>query len=242
MLGLPFVLLSTWVHELGHGLGAIVSGGRFESMIITPGLSGLAHTFSGSDFERIIVLLGGLLGPSIAGAVMLVLSRRMGLNRLALYLLAGALLVTVVFWAGDMFTRVTVLSFGVAVTAMALMGHSALRHLFAHIIAISFCLNAVAQLDYVFMRNANVGSYAGQSDTGALADIIGGHMFSGPSLSALCLYLYCIWRSNCPAGLAVNVIPPKHKLQHPRGLVTYSLCIKDRMVFLYLAVILPRLI
>ncbi len=190
LVGLPFVMLSTWVHELGHGLGAIVSGGRFESMVITPGLSGLAHTFSGSNFERIIVLLGGLLGPSIAGAIMLIMSRRLGLNRLALFLLAGALLATVVLWAGDMFTRVSVLSFGVAVTAMAFMGHRALRHLFAHIIAISFCLNAVSQFGYIFMNKANVGGYAGLSDTGVLAEIIGGpHLFWAVVVSALSLFI-----------------------------------------------------
>lgn len=190
MLGLPFVLLSTWVHELGHGLGAIVSGGRFESMIITPGLSGLAHTFSGSDFERIIVLFGGLLGPSIAGAVMLILSRRMGQNRLALFLLAGALLATVVLWAGDLFTQVSVLGFGVVVTGIAFWGYAALRHLFAHIIAIAFCLNAVAQFDYFFIRSANVGGFAGQSDTGALANIIGGpHLLWAVIVSALSLFI-----------------------------------------------------
>ncbi len=190
MLGLPFVLLSTWVHELGHGLGAIVSGGRFESMIITPGLSGLAHTFSGSGFERIIVLFGGLLGPSLAGAFMLILSRRMGLNRLALFLLAGALLATVVLWAGDMFTRVSILSFGVTVAAMGFMGHRTLRHLFAHIIAIAFCLNAVAQFDYFFIRSTNVGGYAGQSDTGALANIIGGpHLLWAIIVSVLSLFI-----------------------------------------------------
>jgi len=190
MVGLPFVLLSTWVHELGNGLGAIFSGGRFESMIITPGLSGLAHTFSGSDFERIIVLLGGLLGPSIAGAILLIMSRRMGLNRLALYLLAGALLATVVLWAGDLFTRVTVLGFGVGVAAIALWGRAALRHLFAHIIAIAFCLNAVAQFDYIFMSSANVGGYGGLSDTGVLAEIIGGpHIFWAIIVSALSLFI-----------------------------------------------------
>lgn len=32
ILGMPFLFLSTWVHELGHGLGAIMTGGHFAHM------------------------------------------------------------------------------------------------------------------------------------------------------------------------------------------------------------------
>ncbi len=171
IIGTPFVLLSTWVHELGHGLGAIMSGGEFDNMVITPKLSGLAHTYSGSNFERVVVLLGGLLGPAFAGAIMLILSRRLGLSKLALLLLALALSVTVMIWAGDMFTCITVLGFAIVVGLVALRTKPFIQTIFAHIIAISFCLNAVRGFHYFFMDRADVGSYSGQSDTGALAQL-----------------------------------------------------------------------
>lgn len=174
ILGKPFRLLATWVHELGHGLGAIISGGSFDQMIITPQFSGLAHTFSGSEWERVVVLLVGLLGPAIAGGFMLVLTRRFGHSRPALLILAAALFATLVLWAGDNFTRISVLGFAVVISVIAVKARPLFRSLSAHIIALAFCLNAVADFDYFFMNSADVGAYAGKSDTSALADIIGG--------------------------------------------------------------------
>ncbi len=196
VLGMPFVLLSTWVHELGHGLGAILTGGGFEKMIITPAFSGSAHTYNAGNFAQMIVLLGGLLGPSIAGAIMLILARRFGASRLALFLLAGALLATLLFWAGDNFTRISVLGFGVVVSAIAFKAWPLIRALSAHIIAISFCLNAVAGFDYFFMDRSDIGAYGGKSDTRALADLIGGpHLFWAlvPSILSL-IVLFAAFR------------------------------------------------
>lgn len=192
VFGKPFRLLATWVHELGHGLGALVSGGRFEQMVITPQFSGLAQTVTSSDWQQVVVLLGGLLGPALAGAVMLILTRRLNQSRLALYLLTGGLVATLVFWAGDNFTRAIVFGFGLVITVIATKAWPLIRSLSAHIIALAFCLNAVADFNYFFMRAADVGAYSGRSDTGALAGIIGGpHLFWAlvPSvLSILILY------------------------------------------------------
>lgn len=192
IIGTPFVLLSTWVHEFGHGMGAIISGGSFGNMVIKPELSGLAHTYTGNDFARVVVLLGGLLGPACAGAIMLILSRRFGFSKLALLLLTAALLATVIFWAGDMFTRVTVLGFGVIIGFIAIRTNPLIQTLCAHIIAIAFCLNAVTGFRYFFMSQANIGGYSIQSDTGALAAIIGGpHLFWAivPSLLSILILL-----------------------------------------------------
>lgn len=178
VLGKPFRLLATWVHELGHGLGAIISGGSFEQMIITPRFSGLAHTFSGSDFERVVVLLTGLLGPAIAGGLMLILTRRFGHSRPALLILAAALFATLVLWAGDNFTRISVLGFALVVSVIAVKASPLIRSVSAHIIALAFCLNAVADFSYFFMNSSSLEINGGKSDTTALADIIGGpHIF-----------------------------------------------------------------
>ena len=40
----PFTLLGTWVHEMGHGLGALLCGGRFDRLEIFEDASGLAFT------------------------------------------------------------------------------------------------------------------------------------------------------------------------------------------------------
>ena len=74
----PFTILSTWFHEMGHGLTAIALGGRFEKLMIFSNGSGLAYN-SGhlalGAFGRALVSTGGLMGPPIAGAALLMASR-----------------------------------------------------------------------------------------------------------------------------------------------------------------------
>jgi hypothetical protein len=39
----PFTLLATWVHESGHGLGALATGGHFDRLMIFWDASGWAE-------------------------------------------------------------------------------------------------------------------------------------------------------------------------------------------------------
>ena len=46
----PFRLFGTFVHELGHGLAALATGGHFERFTVSPDLSGLAWSSGGIRF------------------------------------------------------------------------------------------------------------------------------------------------------------------------------------------------
>ena len=194
--GLPFAFLSTWAHELGHGMGAVITGGHFDHMIITNNFSGLAHTAVFGEAERIVVILGGLLGPAIAGGLLLMAVRGLNLNRVALYIMSALLFATAIFWAGDNFTRLGTLILGGFILMIAVKGTPSICRFLALIIAISLCLSAVTRLDYFFMKNGDIDGQLHTSDTGALADIIGGgHMLWAILLSALSLFiLYASYR------------------------------------------------
>ena len=73
---MPFTLLSTWWHEMAHGLMAAALGAEFERLVIFANGSGFAE--SSGDLGRIgqaIVAASGLLGPTIAGCVLIIASR-----------------------------------------------------------------------------------------------------------------------------------------------------------------------
>ncbi|NNC38867.1 MAG: M50 family peptidase [Acidimicrobiales bacterium] len=195
-VGLPFAFLSTWAHELGHGMGAVITGGHFDHMIITREFSGLAHTAVFGDAERIVVILGGLLGPAIAGGLLLIASRGLNLNRIALYILSALLFATALFWAGDNFTRIGTLMLGGFTLIIAVKGSPVICRALALIVAISLCLSAVTRLDYFFVKNGDINGRSHTSDTGALANIIGGgHLLWAILLSALSLFiLYVSYR------------------------------------------------
>ncbi len=69
----PLRLFVSLVHEMGHGLTAILTGGRFIRFEVFPNGAGLAYTAGGSRF---LVPQMGYLGAALFGALLLVLTNR----------------------------------------------------------------------------------------------------------------------------------------------------------------------
>jgi hypothetical protein len=72
-LAYPFRLFVTMIHELGHGLAAVLTGGSFVRFEVTRRGAGLAWTSGGSRF---FVIQAGYLGTALFGAGLLYLTRR----------------------------------------------------------------------------------------------------------------------------------------------------------------------
>ncbi len=89
-LNLPFRMLSTIVHELCHGLAALLTGGSFERFLIAPDGSGLAYTAGG---WRLAILPAGYLGSALFGALLIWASRSVRVCRAVLAGLGLGLLV-----------------------------------------------------------------------------------------------------------------------------------------------------
>lgn len=66
-LAYPFRLFVTYVHEAGHGLAAIITGGQVVEFSVSPDGSGLALTRGGT---RAIVIPAGYLGAAAFGAIL----------------------------------------------------------------------------------------------------------------------------------------------------------------------------
>ena len=60
----PVTLLVTFLHEFGHALGALLTGGTVEGMQINPDGSGYTITRGGNQG---VVLMGGYLGSAVLG-------------------------------------------------------------------------------------------------------------------------------------------------------------------------------
>ncbi|WP_129670802.1 M50 family metallopeptidase [Candidatus Chloroploca sp. Khr17] len=67
----PLRLLDTFVHEMSHGLAAIMTGGCFERFVVYPNREGLAHIRGGTRF---VVVSAGYLGPALLGGALILLS------------------------------------------------------------------------------------------------------------------------------------------------------------------------
>ena len=185
MARIPIMFLSTWAHELGHGLGAVFTGGRFIELTVFPNFSGIAQTSTVNDFQRAMVILLGLLGPSLLGVLMIIFTRALNWYRVAIIVLAVLLALSQI-WAADSFTR---LALGGGTLVLGLIAwkvpDQAVLYV-SHIIAIALCLNALTGFGYFFIGNAEVSGSLYRSDTGVMSDILGGpHWLWGGLIAAL---------------------------------------------------------
>lgn len=99
-LARPLLLISTLAHEMGHGITALLLGGRFQRLEMWSSGAGVAQ-IDLTGFGRIregLSLAGGLVGPAVAAALCFTLGRtgrgaRACLVGLGLLLLAAEVLV-----------------------------------------------------------------------------------------------------------------------------------------------------
>lgn len=107
----PLSLLGTYVHEMGHGLTALVLGADFERLVMFPDGSGFAEWRGDvGRLARGAIAAGGLVGPSLLGGVIVASSRKPRLARPLLMLSSLALGLTALFFAGSLFTWAFVLA------------------------------------------------------------------------------------------------------------------------------------
>lgn len=88
-LNYPFRLLITMVHELGHGLAALLTGGQFIGFVVYPSGAGLAYTAGG---WRWVIIPAGYVGVALFGAAMIMLGRSHRSSRIALGIMGTAMI------------------------------------------------------------------------------------------------------------------------------------------------------
>ncbi len=88
MLFYPFQLFGTFVHELSHGLMAMLTGGEFRRFAVNPDLSGIAWSAGGA---RWLISSAGYIGSAVFGGL-LVLLRAHGISAERLLMGLGIIL------------------------------------------------------------------------------------------------------------------------------------------------------
>lgn len=124
LLGYPFRLLMTIVHELGHGLAAVLTGGEFIRFVVYPNGAGLAFTQGG---WRFVVIPAGYLGVALFGAGLILLGRSFKWSRMALALIGGLMIYFALrygvptLFAGEMLAGALTIFSGVVFGALILL-------------------------------------------------------------------------------------------------------------------------
>jgi len=148
----PLQLFTTYVHEAGHSLGALLTGGSVLGFLVSADGSGLATTAGG---WRIIVIPAGYLGSALFGSLLFyVINRFPGVtNTLSIGLGVGIIGFSVLFARPDETGLPVALMlgtlFGLMMVFSGLRLHNLLTMLILNIIAVSTALEAFIKLRFI---------------------------------------------------------------------------------------------
>lgn len=200
----PLTLLATWVHEMGHGLTALVTGGGFERLDIFGDASGLALTASSERWQRGVVAAGGLLAPPVVGAALLAMSRGPRRARVFLAAIAIAILASLALWVRSPvgFITLPLLAALVALFVTSKIGNPWRRMVFAQFLGVVLAVDTVSRVDYLFTPAVEIAGQKMKSDIAVVAEALGGqYLFWGLVIAALSFALLALglrsaWRGH----------------------------------------------
>lgn len=105
----PIRLFVTFLHEFGHALGAVLTGGWVEEVQINADGSGWTRSVNGN---RPITIMGGYLGSALFGNILFLIgARARPLVKPMLVLVVLCMLVTGFYWYNSLFTTGILLAF-----------------------------------------------------------------------------------------------------------------------------------
>lgn len=113
---LPLKFLVIYMHELAHGLAAILTGGSIVEISLSPQQGGFAITRGGSRF---LILTAGYLGSMLIGAALFLIALRTKADRLVMGLFGIIMLLVTVFYVRELFPMIFCSVTSVAMLAAA---------------------------------------------------------------------------------------------------------------------------
>jgi len=171
----PFVLLGTWFHEMGHGLTALIIGGTFEYLEIYENGGGVAYSDIGSTYlplglAKAITAVGGLFGPVIMGAVLIISAKYHKSSMIMLRVLIALIIVSLILWIRS-FWGITVMSgYAALLIGITLFKSRKLELITIMFLGFQSVLSTYLQLDYLFTKQFERNGVIQISDTQAIAN------------------------------------------------------------------------
>ena len=172
----PFTILTTWFHEMGHGLTAMLLGNDFHRLVIFPSGSGYAETlYPGGEpggLTRALVAAGGPLGPVVIGAALILASSREKWWKPALFALAGILVLSALIWVRSAVGLTVLPLVAVALGWIAIKGPPWLDRFSLQFLGVLAAMSMLRDWDYLFSCRAVIGGQFMLSDTCAMEEAL----------------------------------------------------------------------
>lgn len=172
----PFSVLSTWAHEMGHGVTGIMVGGTFDHLelyLLGGGMAFIEDVPSGG--AQAAISAGGLLGAPLLGAAFVAFGADERVGRAMLLALSGAIALSTLFFIRSVFGLVACPLLALGLGWAALRWTATKRFVLVQFVGIQLALSAVGGLDYLFSGYAVFPTGRLPSDVANIATAIGGH-------------------------------------------------------------------
>lgn len=200
----PLTLFTTWVHEMGHGLTALVMGGEFHSLEINRNAGGLAHCHAAAGWREAMVGAGGLLAPPILGAAIIAFVHGPKRARVLLAVLAAALVLSVIIYVRSVAGVIAMPIVAAALGWSAWRGFAENpehRVVLAQILGVLLALDTLTRMvSYAFTTSVTVDGKPSPSDITIITDNAGGSyvlwglLITGIALGLLVVASWWAWR------------------------------------------------
>jgi hypothetical protein len=156
----PLLLISTMVHELGHGVAAIMVGGDFEKFVMYWDGSGMAvwNPTGVGKLGHAIVSAGGLIGPAVCAGICFVLARRPSRARICLGAFGFILVIAEIFVVRNGFGLAFVGICAALCLVIAFAASEEVNQFALVFLAVQLALSVYARGDYLFMESAGITS------------------------------------------------------------------------------------
>lgn len=169
LISRPIVWLSTLAHEMGHGLAAVIVGGKFHQFVMYADASGVATTSYDGRIDSAIVSAGGLIGPAILGAICFIFATR---SRWLFLFLGLSLIVAEVLVVRNVFGLVFVGVCSFSFLLLAVKGNPFVQQISAYFVGIQMSLSVFSRGDYLFTEYANTSQGKMPSDVAHIAQAL----------------------------------------------------------------------
>lgn len=136
----PFKLFVVLIHEISHGLAAILTGGAIQSIQLGWNESGMAITKGGS---KLAVYSAGYLGSLIFGIFVLKISELKKITQPFLILLGGGIICVALLFIQNYFGVIYSIFFGGILCFVAFKSSETIRYYFVRILGVLTILYAI---------------------------------------------------------------------------------------------------
>lgn len=213
-LSYPFIWLSTFAHEMGHGLASLLIGGDFDSFQMWSDGSGIAQTAGHtSRLGSAFVSAGGLVGPAVAALFCFFFARSERRARAGCYLFGVLGVLATVLVVRNLFGIAFLLTLSLFTLTLAHRAPAWLTQGWVTLLGVQLALSVFSRGDYLFTDKAITSGGTLPSDTAQMANALllpywfWGGVCGGFSVFVLAIGLKLIWKPIAPQVLAE--LPPQ---------------------------------